>query len=176
MKTSSKEAVDLFGKLLPGGISCSDGLQIRKKRVEDYKSFVDAKAFRDSLKADVFHVFDDNGVYKQGAGEQGINSLGIVSVWTNRLLILRKDGFIQRCSKCSMRGQSRRREADLELFYFNSGATEKARENDENKSSFTDLEYIMICNYCTVAKVDYEVVGRLSRCIVASSLLLYIIL
>jgi hypothetical protein len=61
-KTSSKEAVDLFGKLLPGGISYSDGLHIRKKHVEDYKNFVDTKTFKDSLKADVFHVFDNNGV------------------------------------------------------------------------------------------------------------------
>ena len=102
-KTSSKEAVDLFGKLLPGGISYSDGLHIRKKHVEDYKDFVDTKTFRDSLKADVLHVFDDNGVYKQGTGGQGINSSSIVSVWTNRLLILKKDGFIQRYSKHSMR-------------------------------------------------------------------------
>ena len=102
-KTSSKEAVDLFGKLLPGGISYSDGLHIREKHVEDYKDFVDAKTFRDSLKVDVLHVFDDNGVHKQGAGGQGINSSSIVSVWTNRLLILKKDGFIQRYSKHSMR-------------------------------------------------------------------------
>ena len=70
-KTSSKEAVDLFGKLLPGGISYSDGLHIRKKHVEEYKELVDTKSFRDSLKADVFHVFDNNGVYKQGTGGQG---------------------------------------------------------------------------------------------------------
>lgn len=93
------------------------------------------------MKADVFHVFDNNGVYNQGTGGQGINSSSIVSVWTNRLLILKKDSFIQRDSKYSTRSQSKRREADLGLFYFNSGATEKACENDENKSPFTDLEY-----------------------------------
>lgn len=62
-------------------------------------------------------------------------------MWTNRLLILKKDSFIQRDSMYSMRNQSRRRNAELGLFYFNSGATEKACEDDENKSSFTDVEY-----------------------------------
>ena len=70
-KASSKEAVDVFGKLLPGGVSCSDGFHIRKKHVEEYKEFVDTKTFRDSLKADASHAFDNNGVYKQGTGGQG---------------------------------------------------------------------------------------------------------
>ena len=159
---SSAEALNLYGRLIPGGMSDLELSTKRQQFVKQYMDYVSSDEFR--IHRNVLVVFDNNGKYKQSITTACQSNPYHVPVWTNRMFItLKKYTFYQNNVEFSPLNWNKVESVQNlnDVFAFGNKKVYETCMQDENFSGFSDLQYLQgetnnLLEELISAKIDYS--------------------